>query len=34
VGIEPDVIVEYEPDAENENADNQLEKAMEVVNGL
>ena len=29
VGIEPDVVVEYEPDAENENADNQLEKAME-----
>lgn len=30
-GITPDVEVEYEPDEENEDADNQLEKALEVV---
>ena len=32
-GVEPDVEVEYEYDAENPEADNQLEKALEVVNG-
>ena len=32
-GVEPDVEVEYEYDAENLEADNQLEKALEVVNG-
>lgn len=31
VGITPDVEVEYEPDDEDEEADNQLEKAIEVV---
>lgn len=31
VGITPDVEVEYEPDEENPEADNQLDKAMEVV---
>lgn len=31
VGIMPDVEVKYEPDEENEEADNQLDKAMEVV---
>lgn len=30
-GITPDVEVEYEPDEEDEDADNQLEKALEVV---
>lgn len=30
-GITPDVEVAYEPDEENEEADNQLEKALEVV---
>lgn len=30
-GITPDVEVEYEPDEENEDADNQLEKALEVI---
>ncbi len=30
-GITPDVEVEYEPDEENEDADNQLEKAIEVI---
>lgn len=30
-GITPDVEVEYEPDEENEDADNQLDKALEVV---
>lgn len=34
IGIEPDVVVEYQINKEDENADNQLEKAMEVVNGL
>lgn len=33
-GIEPDVVVEYKADENDENADNQLDKAMEVVNGL
>ena len=33
VGIEPDVEVEYEYDAENPEADNQLEKALEAVKG-
>ena len=33
VGIAPDVEVEYEPDEENEDADNQLDKALEVVRG-
>lgn len=32
-GVEPDVEVEYEYDAENPDADNQLEKALEVVRG-
>lgn len=32
-GVEPDVEVEYEYDAETPEADNQLEKALEVVNG-
>ncbi len=30
-GITPDVEVKYEPDEENEEADNQLDKAIEVV---
>ena len=30
-GITPDVEVKYEPDGENEEADNQLDKAIEVV---
>ena len=30
-GIEPDVTVEYEKNEQDENADNQLEKALEVV---
>ena len=33
VGVEPDVEVEYEYDPENPEADNQLEKALEVVQG-
>lgn len=32
-GVEPDVEVEYEYDANNPDADNQLEKALEVVRG-
>lgn len=32
-GVEPDVEVEYEYDAEKPDADNQLEKALEVVRG-
>lgn len=32
-GIEPDVEVEYEYDEENPDADNQLEKALEIVQG-
>ena len=32
-GITPDVEVKYEADPNDENADNQLEKAIEVVNG-
>ena len=32
-GITPDVEVEYQADQENQDADNQLEKALEVVNG-
>ena len=32
-GVEPDVQVEYEYDAENPEADNQLEKALDVVRG-
>ncbi len=32
-GITPDVEVEYEPDEKDEEADNQLEKALEVVRG-
>ena len=35
VGIEPDVVVEYEVDEENSEADNQLEKAIEILgNGM
>ena len=30
-GVTPDVVVEYEPDAENPEYDNQLQKAMEIV---
>ena len=30
-GIEPDVTVEYEKNERDENADNQLEKALEIV---
>lgn len=30
-GVTPDVEVEYQPDSENPQADNQLEKALEVV---
>lgn len=30
-GVKPDVEVEYEPDVDDPNADNQLERAMEVV---
>ena len=30
-GITPDIEVEYEADAENPDADNQLEKALETV---
>lgn len=30
-GIEPDVTVEYEKNEQDENADNQLEKALEIV---
>lgn len=33
IGIEPDVEIEYEYDLENPDADNQLEKAIEVVKG-
>lgn len=33
VGVEPDVEVEYEYDPENPEADNQLDKALEVVQG-
>lgn len=33
VGIEPDVEVEYEPDETDPEADNQLEKAVEVMTG-
>ena len=32
-GITPDVEVEYEADPDNEDADNQLDKAVEVVKG-
>lgn len=32
-GIEPDVVVEYEPNEEAPEADNQLDKAMEIVRG-
>ena len=31
VGIEPDEIVEYEENKEDPNADNQLDRAMEIV---
>ena len=31
-GVTPDVVVEYEPDEENPEYDNQLEKAIEIVN--
>ena len=31
VGVEPDVEVEYEYDENNPEADNQLERALEVV---
>ena len=31
IGITPDVEVEYEPNEENPEYDNQLEKAIEVV---
>lgn len=31
IGIEPDVEIEYEYDLENPDADNQLEKAMEII---
>lgn len=33
IGIEPDVAIEYEYDLEEPDADNQLEKAIEIVNG-
>lgn len=33
VGVEPDVEVEYEYDSENPEADNQLDRALEVVQG-
>lgn len=33
-GIEPDVKIEYEPDEKNPLKDNQLEKAIEVLNGV
>lgn len=33
IGIEPDVEIEYEYDVENPDADNQLEKAIEIVKG-
>lgn len=33
-GIEPDVVVEYQVDEQNPDADNQLEKAIEVVSGM
>lgn len=33
VGVEPDVEVEYEYDPENPEADNQLDRALEVVRG-
>lgn len=33
IGIEPDVEIEYEYDLENPDADNQLEKAIEIVKG-
>lgn len=32
-GVTPDVVVEYEYDEENPERDNQLEKAVEVING-
>ncbi len=35
VGVEPDVVIEFEYDEENPDADNQLEKAMEILkNGM
>lgn len=35
VGVEPDVVIEYEYDEENPEADNQLEKAIEILkNGM
>ena len=33
VGVEPDVEEEYEYDSENPEADNQLDRALEVVQG-
>lgn len=33
-GLEPDVMVEYQFDEKNPTADNQLDKALEVLNGL
>lgn len=32
VGINPDIEIEYEPDEENPEADNQLDKALEIIN--
>ena len=32
-GVEPDVEVEYEYDEDDPERDNQLEKAVEVING-
>lgn len=35
VGVEPDVVIEYEYDEENPEADNQLDKAIEILkNGM
>lgn len=31
IGVEPDVEIEFETDPENPEADNQLEKALEIV---
>jgi carboxyl-terminal processing protease len=33
-GLEPDVEVEYEYDEKNPEADNQLDKALEVLKGV
>ena len=34
VGVAPDVEIEYEYDEDNPEKDNQLEKAIEVLNGM